>query len=185
MRKAIEDTCVVRRGSDAVRIAVNVSSLQLRSRDFVTDVAQVLGNDPCAAQGLEIEITESMVMGNLDHSIASLRAIRAMGVTVALDDFGTGFSSLGCLARLPIDTLKVDRSFIHGMAASADGLALVSTIISLTHSLRHKVVAEGVETAEQYRLLRLLDCDEMQGTYLAEPASAEVFEARYLAPSPK
>jgi diguanylate cyclase (GGDEF)-like protein/PAS domain S-box-containing protein len=181
MRRAIEDYL---RWCDAglapLRIAVNVSSLQLRSRDFVEEVAQVVGIDPRAPPGLELEITESMVMGDINHGIASLRAIRAMGVTVALDDFGTGFSSLSYLARLPISTLKIDRSFINDMDASPEGLALVSTIISLAHALGHKVVAEGVETAEQARLLRLLRCDEMQGFHFGKPVPAPVFESSYL-----
>ena len=184
MRKAIEDHlrwCDA--GLSAVRIAVNVSSLQLRSRGFVAEVAQALEIDPRAASGLELEITESMVMGNIDHGIASLQAIRAMGVTIALDDFGTGFSSLSYLACLPIDTLKIDRSFINDMDGTPEGLALVSTIITLARSLRHKVVAEGVETAEQARLLRLLACDEMQGFHFGKPAPTGDFEASYLAPS--
>jgi diguanylate cyclase (GGDEF)-like protein/PAS domain S-box-containing protein len=182
MRKAIEDYlrwCDA--GLPAVRIAVNVSSLQLRSRAFVEEVAQVVGIDPRAAPGLELEITESMVMGDINHGIASLKAIRDMSVTVALDDFGTGFSSLSYLARLPLDTLKIDRSFINDMDASPDGLALVSTIISLAHSLGHKVVAEGVETAEQARLLRLLRCDEMQGFHFGRPVPSADFESSYLA----
>jgi diguanylate cyclase (GGDEF)-like protein/PAS domain S-box-containing protein len=182
MRRAIEDYlrwCDA--GLEAVRIAVNVSSLQLRSRVFVDEVVQVVGVDPRAAPGLELEITESMVMGDINHGIASLQAIRDMGVTVALDDFGTGFSSLSYLARLPITTLKIDRSFIRDMDGSPEGLALVSTIISLAHALGHKVVAEGVETAEQARLLRLIRCDEMQGFHLGRPVPPGDFESSYLA----
>jgi len=115
------------------------------------------------------------------HGIASLQAIRAMGVTIAIDDFGTGFSSLSYLAKLPVDTLKIDRSFVVDMTAGPQGLALVSTIISLAHSLKLKVVAEGVETEDQSRLLRLLDCDEMQGYLFSRPVPVEIFEARFLA----
>ena len=107
-----------------------------------------------------------------------------MDVTVAIDDFGTGFSSLSYLAKLPVDTLKIDRSFVLDMTAEPEGLALVSTIISLTHSLKLKVVAEGVETEEQSRLLRLLNCDEMQGFLFSKPVPGEIFETRYLAPPP-
>ncbi|WP_187266065.1 bifunctional diguanylate cyclase/phosphodiesterase [Alkalisalibacterium limincola] len=171
-------------GLAGVRIAVNVSSLQLRNRGFVAEVAKVLSGDPRAASGLELEITESMVMGDINHGIDSLQAIRNLGVTVALDDFGTGFSSLSYLARLPIDTLKIDRSFINNVAVTTEGLALVSTIITLAHSLRHTVVAEGVESAEQARLLRSLDCDEMQGFHFGRPVPCAEFEALYLAPLP-
>ncbi len=172
MRKAIEDYLRWRAaGLPAVRIAVNVSPLQLRNRGFVAEIEQAIGIDPHAAAGLELEITESLIMEDVKHSIASLQAIRAMGVTIAIDDFGTGFSSLSYLSKLPVDTLKIDRSFVIDMTAGPQGLALVSTIINLAHSLKLKVVAEGVETEEQSRLLRLLNCDEMQG-YSVQQAGA-------------
>jgi EAL domain-containing protein (putative c-di-GMP-specific phosphodiesterase class I) len=125
-----------------------------------------------------------MIMVDVKNSIASLQAIRAMGVTIAIDDFGTGFSSLGYLSKLPVDTLKIDRSFVIDMTAGPEGLALVSTIINLAHSLKLKVVAEGVETEEQSRLLRLLSCDEMQGFLFSKPVPVEIFEASFLARQP-
>ena len=161
-----------------VRIAVNVSPLQLRHRGFIDEIRQAISIDAYVAAGLELEITESLIMEDVKHSIASLQAIRAMGVTIAIDDFGTGFSSLSYLAKLPVDTLKIDRSFVIDMTAGPEGLALVSTIINLAHSLKLKVVAEGVETEEQSRLLRLLNCDEMQGFLFSKPVPAEIFEAR-------
>ncbi len=121
-------------------------------------------------------------MEDVKRTIASLQAIRDLGVSIAIDDFGTGFSSLSYLARLPVDTLKIDRSFIIDMTAAPEGLALVSTIINLAHSLKLKVVAEGVETEEQSRLLRLLGCDEMQGFLFSKPVPREIFETRFLAP---
>jgi diguanylate cyclase (GGDEF)-like protein/PAS domain S-box-containing protein len=185
LRKAIEDYLRWRgAGLPAVRIAVNVSPLQLRHRGFIADIGQAIGISGDAAAGLELELTESLVMEDIKHSITSLQAIRAMGVTIAIDDFGTGFSSLNYLSKLPVDTLKIDRSFVVDMTASPEGLALVSTIINLAHSLRLKVVAEGVETEEQARLLRLLSCDEMQGYLFSKPLSREDFEARFLAPPP-
>ena len=99
---------------------------------------------------------------------------------MAIDDFGTGFSSLSYLAKLPVDTLKIDRSFVIDMTAGPEGLALVSTVINLAHSLKLKVVAEGVETEEQSRLLRLLGCDEMQGFLFSKPVPGEVFETQFL-----
>jgi diguanylate cyclase (GGDEF)-like protein/PAS domain S-box-containing protein len=181
MRKAIEDYLRWRgAGLPAVRIAVNVSPLQLRHRDFMAEIEQVLSIDANAAAGLELEITESLIMEDVKHSISSLQTIRAMGVTVAIDDFGTGFSSLSYLARLPVDTLKIDRSFVIDMTVGPQGLALVSTIINLAHSLKLKVVAEGVETEEQSRLLRLLGCDEMQGFLFSRPVPADVFEEKFL-----
>ena len=171
-------------GLKAVPIAVNVSPMQLRNRGFVAEIRQAIGDDPIAAAGLEVELTESLIMEDVRASIATLRSIRALGVTIAIDDFGTGFSSLSYLARLPIHTLKIDRSFVIDMGAGPEGLALVSTIINLAHSMKLNVVAEGVETEEQSRLLRLLNCDETQGYWFGRPVPHDVFEAKYLtAPS--
>ncbi|HMF76800.1 MAG TPA: EAL domain-containing protein, partial [Bryobacteraceae bacterium] len=183
LRKAIEEYLRWRAaGLAAVRIAVNVSPLQLRNRGFIAEIEQAIGIDAHAAAGLELEITESLIMEDVKHSIASLQAIRAMGVTIAIDDFGTGFSSLSYLSKLPLDTLKIDRSFVINMTAGPQGLALVSTIISLAHALKLKVVAEGVETEEQSRLLRLLNCDEIQGFLFSKPVPVEIFETKFLIP---
>ena len=185
LRKAIEDYLRWRAaGLPVVRIAVNVSPLQLRNRGFIAEIEQAIGIDAHAVAGLELEITESLIMEDVKHNITSLQAIRAMGVTIAIDDFGTGFSSLSYLAKLPVDTLKIDRSFVIDMTAAPQGLALVSTIINLAHSLKLKVVAEGVETEEQSRLLRLLSCDEMQGFLFSKPVPAEIFEEKFLVPPP-
>jgi diguanylate cyclase (GGDEF)-like protein/PAS domain S-box-containing protein len=170
-------------GLKAVCIAVNVSPMQLRNRDFVAEIRRAIGDDPMAAAGLELEITESLIMEDVRVSIGSLRAIRALGVRLAIDDFGTGFSSLSCLARLPVHTLKIDRSFVVDMVAGREGLALVSTIVNLAHSMKLNVVAEGVETEEQARLLRLLNCDEIQGYWFGHPVPSGIFEAKYLGAS--
>jgi diguanylate cyclase (GGDEF)-like protein/PAS domain S-box-containing protein len=164
----------------AVCIAVNVSPMQLRNRGFVAEIEEAIGDDPMAPAGLELEITESLIMEDIRASIGSLRAIRALGVRIAIDDFGTGFSSLSYLARLPVHTLKIDRSFVIDMGEGPEGLALVSTIINLAHSMKLNVVAEGVETEEQSRLLRLLNCDEIQGYWFAKPVPRDVFEVKYL-----
>ncbi len=186
LRKAIEDYLRWRRaGLAAVRIAVNVSPLQLRHRGFIAEIEQVIGIDARAPAGLELEITESLIMADIEHNIATLHAIRAMGVSIAIDDFGTGFSSLSYLSKLPVDTLKIDRSFVIEMTAAPEGLALVSTIINLAHSLKLKVVAEGVETDEQSRLLRLLNCDEIQGFLFSKAIPCDLFETRYLAVPPQ
>lgn len=182
LRQAISDYQRWRdAGLPAVRVAVNVSPLQLRNPDFVDEVRQLLDSSRNAAEGLELEITEGMIMADIDHSIASLQALRDMGVRVAIDDFGTGFSSLAYLARLPVDSLKIDQSFINDMTQSPQGLVLVSTMITLAHSLSLKVVAEGVETQEQSSLLRLLRCDEVQGNLYCKAVPREEFEAAFLA----
>jgi diguanylate cyclase (GGDEF)-like protein/PAS domain S-box-containing protein len=181
LRKAIADYLRWHAlGLAVVRIAVNVSPRQLRNRAFVGEVREAIGIDARAAAGLELEITESLIMEDVPHSIASLRMLRGMGVSIAIDDFGTGFSSLSWLAKLPVDTLKIDRSFVTEMTTEPTGLALVSTIISLAHALKLKVVAEGVETEEQSRALRLLSCDEMQGYLFSKPVPAQAFETGYL-----
>ena len=167
-------------GLSAVRIAVNVSPLQLRDRGFAAEIRRAIGSDVHAAAGLELEITEGLIMEDVRFSIATLRAIRSLGVHIAVDDFGTGFSSLSYLARLPVHTLKIDRSFVIDLTVGPEGLALVSTIIHLAHSLKLNVVAEGVETEEQARLLRLLDCDQMQGYLVSKAIPRESFEAKYL-----
>jgi diguanylate cyclase (GGDEF)-like protein/PAS domain S-box-containing protein len=185
LRKAVEDYLRWRNsGLAAVRIAVNVSPLQLRHRSFIAEIEQTIGVDAHAAAGLELEITESMIMDDVTRSVGSLQAVRAMGVTIAIDDFGTGFSSLGYLSKLPVDRLKIDRSFVMGMTAAPEGLALVSTIINLAHVLKLKVVAEGVETEEQSHLLRLLNCDEMQGFLFSKAVPREIFETSFMIPLP-
>ncbi|MEK7437591.1 MAG: EAL domain-containing protein [Pseudomonadota bacterium] len=155
------------------RIAVNVSAIQLRQKDFVATVESVLRGAKDIDGILELEITESLIMQDIDANIRKLQAIRNMGVEIAVDDFGTGYSSLSYISRLPINTLKIDRAFIMNMTSKPDDLSIVSTIISLAHSLELKVVAEGVETEEQANLLRLLKCDEFQGYLFSRPVPAE------------
>ena len=154
------------------RVAVNVSPVQLRRKDFVEYTSAALAPVERAAERVEIEITESMLMEDIEGGIAKLKAIQAMGLNVAIDDFGTGYSSLSYLARLPINSLKIDRSFIVQMTKSPEQMAIVSTVISLARALNLRVVAEGVETEEQATLLRLLRCDEVQGYLFARPMPA-------------
>jgi diguanylate cyclase (GGDEF)-like protein/PAS domain S-box-containing protein len=168
-------------GLPAVRIAVNVSSLQLRNANFIDEIRQVLSLGEHAAEGLELEITESLIMQDTGSTTASLAAIRALGISIAIDDFGTGFSSLSYLSRLAVDTLKIDRSFVIEMD-KPEGRALVASIIAMAHALQLKVVAEGVETERQMRQILSLGCDEMQGFLFSKPVPADIFEAKFLAP---
>jgi diguanylate cyclase (GGDEF)-like protein len=156
------------------RVAVNVSALQLRKHDFAQVIAMIMAGKTGAS--LELEITESMIMEQVDRSIAALKQIRALGVSVAIDDFGTGYCSLSYVAKLPVNSLKIDRAFIVGMTEGSDGLAIVSSIIALAHSLKLKVVAEGVETEEQEQQLRLMACDEAQGYLFSPPVPFEAIE---------
>jgi diguanylate cyclase (GGDEF)-like protein/PAS domain S-box-containing protein len=165
------------KGLAAPRIAVNVSQLQLRRRSFVQDVQQALDGIGADGGGVDLEVTESLLMSEVDESIRKLRELREMGLRMALDDFGTGYSSLSYLSRLPLDTLKIDRSFVHGMTENADHTSIISAIISLAQALRLKVVAEGVETEQQAQLLRLLRCEQAQGFLFSPPLPAERLEA--------
>ena len=158
------------------RIAVNVSQLQLAQKEFPAVVEEVLKKSARGPVGLDIEITESLIMQDIEANIPKLKAIREMGVNIAVDDFGTGYSSLSYLAKLPVNTLKIDRAFIHDMEVSPDGLTIVTAIISLAKSLKLKVVAEGVETEAQLKTLRRLKCDEIQGYLISPPLSGERFK---------
>jgi len=149
------------------RIAVNVSSTQLRQKDFVNVIRDAL--DQQTSHSLDLEITESLIMENIEDSIQKLEKLRAMGINIAIDDFGTGYSSLSYLAQLPVNALKIDRSFVIKMTDDPDSMAIVSAIITLAHSLKLKVIAEGVETEDHARFLRLLKCDELQGYLFSKP----------------
>lgn len=156
---------------NAPRVAVNVSTVQLQRSDFVRTLANVLKLS--GSPGLDIEVTESIIMSDAAGNIEKLRAIGELGVGIAIDDFGTGYSSLAYLTRLPAQALKIDRSFVIAMVDDPGAMTLVSTIISLAHSLKLQVVAEGVELEEQAKFLRLLRCDQMQGYLISQPLSFE------------
>lgn len=160
-----------------LRIAVNVSAIQLRQRDFVDTVERSIDGLGIAATHLDLELTESMLMEGIEENVKKLQAIRDMGVNVAVDDFGTGYSSLAYLAKLPVNALKIDRTFVDTMTRNPHSMTLVSTIISLAHALDLEVIAEGVESEEQAKLLRLLKCDELQGYLISKPlAPGEIQE---------
>jgi EAL domain-containing protein (putative c-di-GMP-specific phosphodiesterase class I) len=156
----------------APRIAVNVSAVQLRRQDFVETVRKAIGND-ATPPGIDLEITESLIMEDIEGNIRKLKAVRDLGIDLAIDDFGTGYSSLAYLARLPVRSLKIDRSFIITMLEDANTMTLVSTIISLAHSLGLNVIAEGVDSEEQAKILHLLRCDQMQGFLISRPVPWE------------
>jgi EAL domain-containing protein (putative c-di-GMP-specific phosphodiesterase class I) len=164
-------------GLEPPRIAVNVSAIQVAQADFLDVLGGEIAAHADGAHGLDLEITESLLMQDIDGNIGKLRAMQGMGIDIAIDDFGTGYCSLAYLARLPINALKIDRSFVTAMADQADGMSIASTIISLGHSLGLKIIAEGVETEEQYQILRLLKCEEAQGYLFHRPLPAEQLKA--------
>lgn len=172
LRRVLRDQAEWRkRGLDVPLVAVNVSAVQLRRRDFTDQLRTLLTNNP--GQALDIEITESLLMEDIEGSIEKLEVIRDLGIKIAVDDFGTGYSSLSYLSRLPVHALKIDRSFIDGMLKSSENMSIVSSVISLAHALKLKVIAEGVETDEQCRVLLELECDEIQGYLVSRPVPAD------------
>ncbi len=155
------------------RVAVNVSPIQLRQKNFVQSLQEILQDSAGRSDGLDIEITESAVMEEVKNNIPKLEAVREMGFRIAIDDFGTGYSSLSYLSQLPVNALKIDRSFIVDMTERPNSLAIVTSIISLAHSLDLEVIAEGVELEEQAKLLRLLRCELIQGNLYSSPLPPE------------
>ncbi|HEC12681.1 MAG TPA: EAL domain-containing protein [Acidiferrobacteraceae bacterium] len=155
-------------------IAVNLSARQFVQQNLVRSITDILERTGLAAQYLELEITESIMMDAVSAKLKVLQALKATGLQIAVDDFGTGYSSLSYLKRFPIDTIKIDQSFVRDMTRDPADVAIVETVIALAHNLKHKVIAEGVETQEQLALLRRLGCDEIQGYLLSRPLSAEV-----------
>ncbi|HTD90529.1 MAG TPA: EAL domain-containing protein, partial [Burkholderiales bacterium] len=173
MRRVLRDHAVWNQaGLRPPRIAVNVSAIQLLRKDFTDQVRALVTEASFEEPGLDIEITESLLMHDIEGCIAKLKIIRDLGVNIAIDDFGTGYSSLAYLSKLPVNALKIDRSFIDGMLRSDENMSIVSSIISLAHAMKLKVIAEGVETQEQLSVLRRLECDEIQGYLISRPVGA-------------
>ncbi len=162
-------------GMPPVRVAVNISAVELRAKDFVEGVRNVLAETGLEPGSLELEVTETALLQNSKAVATVLQAIKDLGVHLALDDFGTGYSSLSHVRRLPIDALKIDRSFIRELATNADDASVVRAMISMGRSLQMKVVAEGVETREQLECLRRYGCPEGQGYYFSKAIDAADF----------
>jgi diguanylate cyclase (GGDEF)-like protein len=168
-RVAVDCRAWAAAGIKPPRIAVNVSPIQLRQKDFVGRVIEAAANTEAEGGALDLEVTESVIMENVDENISKLQTIRGLGVEIYVDDFGTGYSSLAYIARLPIHALKIDRSFVVGMTQNEDSLNIVNSVISLAHSMKLRVVAEGVETEAQAILLDQLGCDQFQGFLYSKP----------------
>ena len=160
-------------GLPPLRIAVNLSARQLREVSFVKIVEDILKETGVEPDGLEIEITESMLMSDSAKAVVALDQLHDMGLHVAMDDFGTGYSSLSYLKRFPIDTIKIDRSFVNDITTSPDDAEIIRTIITMGQTLNRKIVAEGVETEDQLELLRSYRCDEIQGYIFSRPLPAD------------
>jgi diguanylate cyclase len=162
-------------------VAVNVSSLEFRSEGFLDNVRAILRETGLEPRYLELELTETVLMQHAESTVSVLGALKSMGVRLAVDDFGTGYSSLSYLKRFPIDSLKIDQSFVRDITSSTDDVPIVRAVITMGKSLRQRVVGEGVETEEQMAFLRANGCDEAQGYYLSMPLPAKDF-AKLLKP---
>jgi predicted signal transduction protein with EAL and GGDEF domain/FixJ family two-component response regulator len=172
LRAACTDAAVWQRAGFALRVAVNLSPLQFKDPRLVQTVRDTLAQSGLAPELLELEVTESALMEDSEATLATLLALRDLGVKVALDDFGTGYSSMSCLKRMPLTNVKVDQSFVKGLPRDGENLAIVRAILSLAKSLGFTVTAEGVETIEQVQALRTLACDALQGFYFSRPVPA-------------
>jgi EAL domain-containing protein (putative c-di-GMP-specific phosphodiesterase class I) len=160
-------------GLAPVSMAINISPVELRARNFVAGVREILAETGLAAQYLELEITETFLMQDPITTGTVLQELKDMGIRLALDDFGTGYSSLSFLKRFPIDTLKIDHSFVRNLTTDANDASIVSAVVNMGKSLHMGVVAEGVETREQYTFLRNQHCPEAQGNFLGQPLIPE------------
>lgn len=164
-------------GAPPLRLAVNLSGQQLRDPQFPTAVATELSRHDLGPMSIEMELTETSIMHMVDSTFAALDALKELGIPLAVDDFGTGYSSLSYLRRLPVDVLKIDRSFVEGIGENSDSTAIVSAVTSMAHSLNLRVIAEGVETQSQLDYLRSIGCDMVQGYLTGRPMPAEQFRA--------
>ena len=162
-------------GLPPIRMAINISAVELRTKGFVSGVRAMLTQAKLEPSDLELELTETFLLQNADSTAAVLEALKDVGVRLALDDFGTGYASLSHLRRFPIDTLKIDRSFVRDIAMDSDDASIVRAVIGMGKSLDMQVVAEGVETSEQFDFLRQQGCPEGQGYYFSEPIVAAEF----------
>jgi predicted signal transduction protein with EAL and GGDEF domain len=165
------------KGYTCVRFAVNISMRQFKEKDFVSKLTGILDEAGLPPGCLEVELTESIIMDDREHTVKVLQELKKLGIRLAIDDFGTGFSSLSYLKSMPIDVIKIDRSFIRDIPSDEDDIAITTAIINMAHSLGIEVIAEGVETTEQFELLKKLGCDNIQGYLFMKPASAQETEA--------
>ena len=162
---------------NTIMMSVNISAVHFNGQDLEKVIAKSLKRTGLVPQRLELELTETSILQDPDLATKTLNAFKQMGLQISLDDFGTGYSSLSYLMKLPIDKLKIDKSFIQNIKADTSGASIVSAIIAMAHSLKLSVIAEGVELEEHMQLLRKMHCDMVQGYFIARPLPASEFEA--------
>jgi diguanylate cyclase (GGDEF)-like protein len=162
-------------GLNPVSVAVNLSGYKLSSQDIIKTIKDALGTTNDGHKNLEIEITENVLMQDTKETVSTLQQIKALKLRIALDDFGTGYSSLSYLTSFPVDIIKIDRSFVMGCTTEPKNLIIIKAIIAMGHSMDKRIVAEGIETEEQYSLMKALGCDEGQGYFFKHPVPQDVF----------
>jgi len=165
----------LKQGLPPIKVAVNLSARQMRDPSFVKIVMDALKEADLPPSALEIEITESMLMSDVPNVVAALEELHDFGINISMDDFGTGYSSLSYLKRFPIDTIKIDRSFVNDIETSSDDAEIIHTIINMGQTLKRKIIAEGVETKAQLDILKLYNCDEVQGFFFSKPLAPDSF----------
>lgn len=163
-----------------IGVAVNVSPMQFMRPDFTHIITEVLAQTQFPPALLELEITEGIFIRDLNLAVARIRELQRLGVSIALDDFGTGYSSLSYLQRMPIDAVKLDRSFVSDLTTDSSTVSMVRSVLAMASALKLRVVTEGVETAQQLEILRTLGCDEAQGYLLGRPETPELALQRVL-----
>ena len=163
-------------GLPPVVVSVNVSARQFREKNLINRVASALKESGLEAKYLELEVTESLIMQDVELAVSTMKDLQGLGVQLSIDDFGTGYSSLSALKTFPVSRLKIDKSFIDGLLADENDKAVAGAVISLGQTLNLRVIAEGVETEAQAELLRNINCDEMQGYLFSKPLPAEGIE---------
>jgi len=156
-------------------MSVNLSARQFREKNLVDKIVDVLNETGLEARYLDLEITESLIMSQADSTVVLLERLHQLGVGLSIDDFGTGYSSLAYLKRFPVQSIKIDQSFVRDLTTNADDAAIITAVVAMAKSLKLKVIAEGVETKEQLDFLATLKCDEYQGYYFGRPVPAESF----------
>jgi diguanylate cyclase len=172
LRQACEQSVTwQQQGFSPIRVSVNLSVRQFLRNNFIENVERLLKETGMDPTRLELELTESIAMHNEDYVISKLKALRSIGIQIAIDDFGTGYSSLSYIKKLPINTLKIDKFFLSEIKSDSDDEEITSTIIAMAQSMKLKVIAEGVETKEQFHYLQKQNCNEAQGYLFSKPVT--------------
>jgi EAL domain-containing protein (putative c-di-GMP-specific phosphodiesterase class I) len=170
----------MRQGHEPFRLSVNISAVQFHSGALIDTVVTILSETGMDPANLCLELTEGIVMKDIDETITSLKKLESLGISLSIDDFGTGYSSLSYLLRMPIDEIKIDRSFVNGLPDQKEHLAVINAIITMASAMNFRVVAEGVETEEQLGCLTEVGCHTVQGYYFSRPLPVDQLELEFL-----